>query len=209
MDTTLNPRFRRLVVAVLTLVVTSPTIARNFHWNWREAKYLTAEQSLRTADVTNAERESLASAFANQLRPFMVDLDLASDEQLHDAALETRIEKLDLNGDGSAEVLAQGEPGCSPTGNCPFWVFQRTRNRYKLILDGFGQTFTIQHARTNGYLDIVIAMHGSATESTLKIYRYERGRYRRVDCMEAAWSVLEGEAVRELKEPRITPCGRP
>ena len=116
------------------------------------------------------------------------------------------MENLDLKSDGNPEVIAQAVLGCSPTGNCSLWIFRKTDKGYALILDSFGQTFTVQHTRTNGFADIVVAMHGSATESTLKVYRYDRGRYRRADCYEADWSVLEGDTVRELNEPRITPC---
>ena len=97
---------------------------------------------------------------------------------------------------------------CSPTGNCPFWLFRKTKHSYKLLLYAEGiQSFTIERTRTNGFRDIVLAMHGSATESQLTLYKYANGAYHDVACYDANWTVLEGDTIRELKEPRITPCG--
>jgi hypothetical protein len=200
-------RFRAVVVAFLMLVGASSSVAEKFQWNWRQSQELTAERSLRSANLPKIEKASLAKALANQLKPMMADLGIESDKQFQEAILDTRIEMVDLNGDGSPEVIAQGIPGCSPTGNCPFWIFQRMTHGYKLLLDGFGQTFTVQRSRTNGFRDIVVAMHGSSTESTLTLYRYASSRYHDVECYEAAWSVLEGDTTRQLKEPRISPCG--
>jgi hypothetical protein len=166
-------RLRFLITLVLILVAASVSSAQKFHWNWRESKYLTAEQSLRKVNVTKFERESLARVVADQLRPMMDEIDIASEKQFQEATLDTRIEMLDLNGDVIPEVIAQGVPGCSPTGNCPYWIFQR-----------------------------------NATESTLNVYRFDRSQYHRVNCYDAAWSALEGDIVRNLKEPRITACLR-
>ena len=155
---------------LLVLLAALACIAESFQWNWREAQELKADQSLRNAAITKEERQSLAKAIADRLRPDMADLEITSEKQLQEFALNTRIKKTDLNGDGYPEVIAQGMSGCSPTGNCPFWVFQRMTHGYKLLLDGFGQTFTVQHNRANGYKDIVVAMHGSAFDSGLTLY---------------------------------------
>lgn len=207
MGITAYVRFLSVIATFLMLIASSGTVAETFQWNWRESQELTAQRSLRNANLPKTERESLATAFADQLRPMMADLDIASEKQLQEAALDTRIEMVDLNGDGSPEVIAQGTPACSATGNCPLWIFQRMTHGYKLLLDGFGQTFTVQRSRTSGFREIVVATHDSATESGLIVYHYEHGVYHDVGCYQAAWSVLEGDTARQLKEPRISPCG--
>jgi hypothetical protein len=124
-------------------------------------------------------------------------------------ALNTPVRFVDLNSDGTPEVIAQGfsgESGCSPTGNCPLWVFQKTTRGYSnLLLDALSQSFTIERNRTNGYHDIVVAMHGSAFSSGLTVYQYRNGAYSGVACYAADWLSPAGE---ELKEPLITPCKR-
>jgi len=180
--------------------------AQNFHWDWRRSEELTYKQSLRRAEVTSTERAAIARAIANQLRQ---QLGLESEQELPDIALETRVKMVDLNGDGVPEVIAQGgeRADCSPTGNCPFWVFQKSDHEYKLLFaTNMVQTFTIEEKRSNGFRDIVVASHGSATQSGIRILRYSEGKYYQADCYSADWSVLEGDTVRELKEPRLTPC---
>jgi hypothetical protein len=176
-----------------------------FHWDWRASEELKAAESLRNARITQADRKSIARAIVAQLRGKMGDLEVESEEGLRKAALDTRIKMIDLNGDGVPEVLAQGMVDCSPTGNCPLWVFQKGEKDYHLLLKRFGQTFTIQHESTNGYRDVVVCSHGSATQYGISEFRYKGGRYRLVGQYDAEWSVLENGKEKLLKEPRITP----
>ncbi len=183
-----------------------PTNPPKFHWNWRDSQELNANQSLRNAKLSQHEKRAIAKALADQFRPVMTDLEINSEEQLQKAALDTRIKLIDLNDDGIPEVVAQGMAGCSPTGNCSFWIFQRSPKGYRLLLEGEAQSFTIQPTSTEGFRDIVLSMHGSATDSGLTEYWYMDGTYRDVGCYDASWIVFEGDERRELKEPRITPC---
>jgi len=182
----------------------------NFHWDWRRSEELTYRQSLRRAKVSKTERAAIARAIANQLRPDMWDLGIESEQQLEDVALETRVKMVDLNGDGISEVIAQGmgeHANCSPTGNCPFWIFQKSDHEYRLLFSMETiQAFTIERSRSDGFSDIVIATHGSGTQSGIRLLRYGEGRYHLAGCWSADWSVLEGGTVHELKEPRLTPC---
>lgn len=68
------------------------------------------------------------------------------------------------------------------------------------------QTFTIQTSSSNEFRDIVLARHGSYDSGDLAYYVYLKGSYQEAGCYDYYWSVLEGDKVRELKEPRITPC---
>jgi hypothetical protein len=72
---------------------------------------------------------------------------------------------------------------------------------------GAVQDFTIQPTQTNGYFDLVLGMHGSATEQSLFLYQFRDGRYRRTGCYDANWTYLgkDGE-YHHLKQPRITAC---
>ncbi len=185
--------------------------AQDFQWDWRHTEALTPKQSLQHAKVSGPDRTAIARAIAELLKPDMGGLGGMTEQELEDVALDTPVKLVDLNGDGTPEVIAQGtfqEGGCSRTGNCRFWVFQKSGDEYKLLISqGAIQSFTLQPTRTNGFSDIVVRMHGSATESTLRLLQYRDGMYHETDCYEANWSVLEGGAVHNLKEPRLTPCG--
>ena len=185
--------------------------AESFQWDWRHSEALTAKQSLRHAKVSSAERAAIARAIADQLKPEMGVVGM-SEQDLEEIAFDTPVKLIDLNGDGTPEVIAQGTPqdgGCSPTGNCRFWVFQKSDHEYRLLISLEAiQSFTLQPSRSNGFSDIVARMHGSATESTLRLLQYREGRYQEAGCYDANWSVLEGDTVHELKEPRLTPCSK-
>jgi hypothetical protein len=188
------------------LIGRSSAAPQEFHWNWRDSQELNTDQSLCNAKLSRHEKKAIRRAIADQLRPLMFDLEIKSEDQQQKAALDTRIKMIDLNNDGIPEVVAQAMAGCSPTGNCMFWIFQKSPQGYWLLLKGEAQTFTIQPTATDGFRDVVLSRHGSATESGLTEYQYIDGIYRDVGCYDASWKVLEGDEERELKEPRITPC---
>lgn len=202
-------RLERVVDVVSAAEKMNPPlpIPQKFQWNWQEWQELNANQSLRNAKLTDDDRQAIAAAIASQLRSSASDFEIETEDQLIKAALDTRIKMIDLNHDGIPEVVAQGMVGCSPTGNCLFWILQKAHVGYRLLLMGEGQTFTVQKTVTNGFHDIVLSMHASATESGLTDYRYKGGVYHDVGCYDASWRVVEDGKERDLKEPLITPCG--
>jgi len=178
---------------------TQPT--RDFHWNWRESKELVAStDSLATSqEIKEPERAGLIDALAKQFKSYPRPTEYAA---------KTRVKLIDLNGDGIPEAICQAtnDESCSPTGNCSFWIYEKSGAGYKLILSNRAvQTFTIQNSQASGYHDLVLGMHGSATERSLTVFRFRDGHYRRTDCYDANWTSLgkDGE-YHDLKEPRIT-----
>ena len=203
---------QRLNIAVgVVSAVTKPvpqhaSDSGNFQWNWRDGQELKADQSLRNANLTNNRRKAIADAVADEIRPMMADLEIKSESELEKAALDTRISMVDLNGDGVPEVVAQGMVSCGATGNCPFWVFRKSKLGYEVLLEGEAQRFTIQRTSHSGFRDIVLSTHGSYSSGGLTNYQYQERAYKDVGCYNYEWAVLDGEVVRELKEPQVTPC---
>jgi hypothetical protein len=173
-----------------------------FQWSWRKSQELHWKQSLsRLKRINLRDRNALTGILLSKFEH-------CADPKK--CAASTRIKMVDLNGDGVPEVIAQAsdKASCGTTGNCMFWIFQKTAKGYKLILERDGiQTFTIQPTRTQGFSDLVLGMHGSAFLHELFIYRFRDGDYRVTACYDANWSYLDknGEA-NDLKEPRIAPC---
>jgi hypothetical protein len=176
-----------LLVASLFLILpgTPTTHAQTFHWNWKAATELSALDTLKNIDLAHREKLEISSAIGK----------------------DSRVALVRLRRPGPPNVIAQGlgQEVCGATGNCPLWVLEKSGGHYKLILNGFGQTFTVQSTRTNGFSDIVISMQGSATSSDLMLYKYKNGQYHRTACFDAEWAVREGDESRNLKEPRVTP----
>lgn len=123
-------------------------------------------------------------------------------------AEQTRVKFIDLNSDGVPEVIAQPIGNICGVANCPLYVFQKTGANYRVILKkGAAQTVTVQRTRTKGYVDVVVGMHGSATEEGLIVYQFSEGQYRRTHCYNESFAeVGKAGEVHELETPRITPC---
>jgi hypothetical protein len=186
----------------------------HFRWSQRNANELNHNQTIGTSkELDPTERALLTEALAAQIRPFKVDLDIDSESELLQIAKKTRVMLTDLNNDGIDEILAQVsdfKAGCGATGNCPFWVFQKTSAGLRKVLDtrrqdGVGgiQVITISPNRTNGFNDLVFGTHDSAAERTLLVYRFAQGQYKNSECYKASWI---GPNLSTLKNPVIFRC---
>jgi hypothetical protein len=172
-------------------------IERDFHWDWKNSQELgPADRIDKSKELSPAERILLTQAIRDQGQKQNV--------------LETRVKEIDINGDGHPEVIAQSssDENCSPTGNCAFWIFERSTKGYVSILSAEAQTFTLQPSKTHGFSDIITGRHASATESELTVFKFDGTEYRDFGCFDANWSALgaDGE-YRELKRPHISRCG--
>lgn len=207
---------RWLAAVFLLFASASPCLAEekrknptsDFQWDWHQSQELGWQQNIgRNKNLAEPERSRLMSVIIAQLQR----QDFGSDDELRASAADTRIKYVDLNLDGKLEVIAQAggqHSGCSPTGNCPFWIFQRIGAKYAVLLSSEAQTFTIQPARSNGFSNLVLSRHSSAFESELRSYKFDGQRYLESGCFQAEWQKLgnDGEYLR-LDRPVITPCG--
>jgi hypothetical protein len=206
----------RIVALCVLLVVGFSGIGQEHHesatqsrlsWDWHHAQELSWKQSIsRTTNLTTPERDRLLTAIVKQLR----QSDFESAEEMRRVAAETRIQYVDLDSDGKPDVIAQAggdNPGCSPTGNCTFWILHSHDGRYETLLEAEAQTFTVQPTRSKKFFTVVLTRHSSAFESEVKVYKFDGEAYREDGCYTAEWEALgdDGEYHR-LKEPRITSC---
>jgi hypothetical protein len=166
------------------------------------------DQLGKTKAISPSQRAALIDAISIEFRPGGKIGTPSAEKKLRATVMETRVTMVDLNRDGIPEVIAQGsgDESCSPTGNCALWVFMRSGNGFKLILDkGAVQSFGICSSRANGFNDLVLGQHGSASESEMSIYRFADGKYRRGPCYDVSFTRLVGDEVQELEEPDVTP----
>jgi len=70
--------------------------------------------------------------------------------------------------------------GCSATGNCGLYGFERTKRGWRLVLNSLAQVCWTLSSSHGGWRDISASMHGSATEATIKNYWWRGNRYVRV-----------------------------
>src|SRR6266568_4205285 len=182
-------------------------------WDWRRADELSWKESIsrtKNKNMTQAERNRLIAAITEQLRSSAADLGIGSNEELRNIAGETRVKYVHLSKSRVLEVIAQagGErSGCSPTGNCPFWVLRRRGSEYEVLLEAEAQTFTIQPIQSRGFSDLVLARHGSAFESEARVYKFNGESYASTRCYDVQWSEPDGEGeYHRLKKPQIIGC---
>ena len=113
---------------------------------------------------------------------------------------------MDADGDGKNELAIQNR--CAPVGNCKFWLFRKSGNDYKAILetlDGAVQTFKLRSSKTNGYFDFETKDHGSSSSGGIDIYKFDGKKYKVSKCYDCNYSYLKDGKLYELKKPKITP----
>ena len=195
------------LTCLLLVQLAAAPVRRVFHWDWRQIQY--PDQSLEDAKVSEADRAALLKtieAYVGPPDPKEPDLDSADRVRLAIQSAAVKIVRLNQDEKEPPEAVVTIRQFCSGGGgNCPLSFLRRTPHGYKLLLDAIGQGFTVQQTTTNGFNDLVVNMHSSATDQWLKVYRYARGRYWRSACYDADWAPLENGIVHQLKEPRITP----
>lgn len=186
----------------------------HFYWSIRKAHELDYHRTIRNSpNLNSVEKATLIKTIASLVRPYMKDNEINSERELITLAANTRVELIDLDGDGVPEIIAQANDikmGCGATGNCTFWVLKKVSESYKLLLDtsdndgiGGAELLTVGNSRTNGFSDLVLAAHDSASEKTLFVLRYRNGIYRETACYDASWVSTEGGKWRDLNDPVI------
>lgn len=195
-----------LTCFLLIRVAAASGVRRVFHWDWHQIQY--PDQSLEDAKVSEADRAALMKTIEDYVGPpDPKDPELDSEDRVRLAVQSAAVKVVRLSQDEKepTEVVVTIRQFCSEGGgNCPLSFLRRTPHGYKLLLDAIGQGFALQKTTTNGFSDLVVNMHSSATNQWLKVYRYARGRYWRSACYNADWAPLENGIVHQLKEPRIT-----
>jgi len=157
------------------------------------------------------ERTGLTGAVASQLRPFMSNLGIESEEQLREAAAQVQIKAVDLGDNGAREFLAQGVELALHSHRSAVrlaigevWVIRLNGTKYSVILHRTAtQTFTIQPTITNGFHDLVLGQHGSANR-----HRVDSLSLRRLQVPDA-WPAMTQTGVSWVKTANITPGRSP
>jgi hypothetical protein len=173
-----------------------------FGWDYRKAEQVDCRHTINTTkELSSVDRTALIDAVVAQIG----DIALEAEQSVRAIAAEMPIKLVDLNGDGKLEIVAQAagtKSGCSPTGNCPFWVFQRVLGGYSVLLDSEAQIFRVQSNSTNGFRDIVLSRHSSAFESEVTEYKFNGTSY----VSSACYAFLWGTGDQTFKQPHVKPC---
>jgi hypothetical protein len=191
-------------VAVLAICVIA--LAADFEWNWRnQATIGRNDPSVgNTSKLTEDERIALINAIVVRLDKPMAERGY-DNQRIREIASTTRIRFVDVGGEKPllfATSLGL-EGGCDALANCPLWIFRHSEDGYVSVLDAVAASYTIQPTSTNGFSDLVIMRHDSASESHLTLYSYADGKYVDAGCYTATWAAPKDG---EIQDPAISPC---
>jgi hypothetical protein len=195
--------FTVLMLLVVLAAAQRQPLQRTPPFQWGQGQQQELDKAL--ADYNNIGAEDRAALLHALAREFSHYPTPPSPMERAEQAL---VKFVDLNGDGVPEVFVQPIGNICGAANCPLYVFQKTGTNYRVILEkGAAQTVTTQKTRTNGYLDVIVGMHGSATDQGLFVYQFRQGRYLRTHCFYAfVTNVDKNGEVHEVEQARITPC---
>jgi hypothetical protein len=119
-----------------------------------------------------------------------------SDQFVRDAWTKCECVRVDLNGDGLAEIIVEVKFSPGATGNTSFHVVVQEDGQWRHAGALCGRDYRVQKGRTpTGYLDIVTSWNNGGGEYAVATYRYHKGRYRE-------WQ-SHVEVLREGKEPLV------
>jgi hypothetical protein len=198
---------QRYLVALMSLALFSITVAvgqdgptQRFRWSERLVHELSYRNTIATTkDLTGKERASVLAFVLDRFQhPINThDVEMFADipaDQMRKLAADTRIELVDLDGDGKNEVIAQGNGlgPCGGTGNCIVLILRITSSGIDRLLDsrsgehgGGFEKIRVMDTTTNGFHDVVLASHVSSSERTLEVFRFVGGKYSQSDCYSA------------------------
>jgi hypothetical protein len=188
----------------------------HFYWSASKAKDIPIGHTLaKETRLNNADKKELARIISERVKETEFADDKLSAKEFQELIWQTRIELVDLNGDGVPEILAQGyssRMNCGATGNCEFFVFEKTLLGIELLLDtykgdGSGvELYTVEETSTHGFKDLVLTEHESAFESTLFVYKFDGKRYKKSTCYSARWDYQGKRGFEMRKNPVISLC---
>lgn len=127
---------------------------------------------------------------------------LSSDDIRNGATLKSETIAVDASQERLL-ISGEGPTLCSPTGNCPHWIFRQTPSGYEMEVDlDVAQEVSIETGKTK-FPEVLARQHGSATNSELRLYRFDGTRYRLRKCMSESY-VDPSDPERLLEKPQVT-----
>ena len=135
--------------------------------------------------------------------PFEIRNQLLTAQDIRDGAT-LKSEAIELDETRKRLLISGDGPTlCSPTGNCPHWIFRQTPAGYEMEVDlDVAQEVSVHPGKTK-FPEVLARQHGSATDSELRVYRFDGTRYRLAKCMSESY-VDPANPERVLEEPIVT-----
>ena len=180
----------RLAAGALLLWVSGVAMASGvpYRWDWRSAQKPWSERAnIRGLRVSVQDKQEIFAATLRRLR----EEDWAdgqSESELREAALETRVRLVDLDGDGIPEVVELGWVGqSSGDGNSAVRILKRTARGYRVLCSGSAERVNVD-LRDKARPLVVAYAHDSASEGNLTVWRVAGGVASKAGEYEVRWT---------------------
>jgi hypothetical protein len=93
---------------------------------------------------------------------------------------------------------------CGATGNCDFWIFRKANGKYIRILETHSvRDYGFVSNQTNGYRDLVVWSHGSAYQSSVRLFHFDGEQYDLSCGWEEEYEITEGTNAVANDKPAI------
>ena len=129
--------------------------------------------------ISQPSSAELPRAVRALLQPEIADCVTSTGKQMDEAIRATLTTLNRMNQSWTVEGLGSCLGGAN---NGPYWVFAQVRGMWREVLSATGQSLDPLHSRTNGWYDLELQQHSSATESVHIIYRFDGATYRSARC---------------------------
>ena len=144
-----------------------------YKWSWKLSRGWPAQPSLKTAQLSRAERDAI---FKASFAAFVSDKNwsqyISPGPEWRRAIWEARIKLIDLDGDGTPEVLLMGSGlESSGDGNSSFRILKKQGTHYKVILDTIAEQVTVDTRFDPKHPIVTLYGHYSASDGDLELYR--------------------------------------
>jgi hypothetical protein len=107
-----------------------------------------------------------------------------------DCSDSIEIQRVDLNGDGQKEFIIWGRYNfSSATGNRVVWLYEKKKGKYKQLLQSYAYNdetnkwFEVKRAKSNGYHNLLLKTHYTASETTYEFYKFNGKKYIENKCL--------------------------
>jgi len=147
--------------------MTAPSFAQA-KWSVPQLQELGPRDQVRSgkAALSPAEKAALRDITGRAIRACLRDPGLEDPTTFGSYLESLTVKRVFLNEAGLHGLIVQGwgDCMCGATGNCDFWLIAEKPSGFDVVLQTIGiQSFQIQKTVSNGYFDVILGRHDSAT----------------------------------------------
>lgn len=195
-----------IAAALLTpCVAGAQSKSQDFQWNPDRSIDIPYDQTLDKHSLPAVQKSEIETIIRKRLVTIYVSPTNKVEnyeETMDNIAGNIRVAEMDVDGDGKNEVVIQGlgTELCGVVGNCFFLILKSHNRKYETMLATGAQSFQVLPSMQGGLPHLVLSLHDSASESSLREYQLCGWQYRKF----ATYLYKTWDLDKQLPKPRLT-----